>query len=667
MAGSGSTVPPPASKPAPPLLTLLMAWLLDDTDPIRCLLAADAGGYVCLADHKIELGELSLEQQRPLEKYSVQDNGSMGWTSLRWDTPVYCEAGRPMLVRYGGVKNLAKWDVYVGKDFGNIRCRFEAVDALDMYWMVPFTEQKMGAQLRKSVGRGCVGWDSGNPPPAPRSGLPAPSSRWQLALLIRGQPQHTWWATGEPTVSAAAPIKGAPPTTGGCTSLELRPSPSPNLTMKLLPDDIIDKPLSLSDKPGDFYDFLIPDDNAKVVKFGRMAYPARRRQQWARQCRGQPQRWQYRWEVPFTAKLGASISFYFPSSCNSSVESLIHEHFKRAGAWLGPSKCEFCPVSHCEKYEYRRCGGRDTVIEVVEAYLRRLGWLYYRTPRQGEFMDLTGNSWTGGERINAFNRTLTSVVLRQNRSCWRPPCVPRFFNPNCRWSGLSAHALAHATHTEMPATPQVKALNDGSTLWHLAPVISAIELPMWVPAQIKKGAPGFDILEYVKGAMFDKLQARVDNPKAYAKEILKDYINGMLFPLVEERFHISETYNVAGFQKAMYRVLNNKRSYGVRKATASAVPAPAPTPARTRRKGALDIFKELNRDAIKAEVDRVLDGVDIKPKDGVVMNATHAAAKKLFEGGTEAVQQEMSEKAETWNLKQEEGPSAESVATAVAE
>ncbi|KAJ7667346.1 hypothetical protein B0H17DRAFT_1142751 [Mycena rosella] len=115
--------------------------------------------------------------------------------------------------------------------------------------------------------------------------------------------------------------------------------------MQLLPDDIIDQPPSPSDKPGLFYDFVIlnnnddnNDDNTEVVKFGRTAHPTKR----------------------------------------PRLESLIHEHLKRAGAWLGPSKCGFCPVYHLEKYDYRRCGGRDAVVEVVETYLRRLRWAIVR-------------------------------------------------------------------------------------------------------------------------------------------------------------------------------------------------------------------------------------------------------------------------------------------------
>jgi hypothetical protein len=67
---------------------------------------------VILAEHKVELSKVDLEQQRALEKYGLQDDGSMGWQLLPWDTPVYAEAGRMILVRYAGVKDLHKWDAY---------------------------------------------------------------------------------------------------------------------------------------------------------------------------------------------------------------------------------------------------------------------------------------------------------------------------------------------------------------------------------------------------------------------------------------------------------------------------------------------------------------------------------------------------------------------------
>ncbi|KAJ7615808.1 hypothetical protein B0H17DRAFT_1299626 [Mycena rosella] len=201
-----------------------------------------------------------------------------------------------------------------------------------------------------------------------------------------------------------------------------------------------DQPPSPLDKPGSFYDFVILDDNnnnnnnnnnVEVVKFGRTAHPTKCPWQWARQCKGQHQHWQYRWEVLFAAK--------FVSTWR--LESLIHEHFKHAGAWLGPSKCGFCPVSHLEKYNYRRCGGRDAVVEVVETYLRRLRWVIVSTmhgvwimPRRGEFIGLPGF-----EGIN----TLARVVYSAQTEVAEPPSSPANLAfqvfPNTRSSGPSRH------------------------------------------------------------------------------------------------------------------------------------------------------------------------------------------------------------------------------------
>ncbi|KAJ7676141.1 hypothetical protein B0H17DRAFT_1140114 [Mycena rosella] len=157
------------------------------------------------------------------------------------------------------------------------------------------------------------------------------------------------------------------------------------LSMQLLPDGIIDKPPSPSDKPGFFYEFLILEDDededeetrrtdADVIKLGRAVHPLKRRRQWARQCRGQRQRWQFCWKVPFAAKFGAYPSYLFSSSLDQRAELLSHEHLKRTGAWLGPSTCSFCDVTHHKKFDFDRCGGMDGLIKVVEAYLRRLGW-----------------------------------------------------------------------------------------------------------------------------------------------------------------------------------------------------------------------------------------------------------------------------------------------------
>ncbi|KAJ7145957.1 hypothetical protein C8R44DRAFT_863780 [Mycena epipterygia] len=44
------------------------------------------------------------------------------------------------------------------------------------------------------------------------------------------------------------------------------------------------------------------------------------------------------------------------------------------GAWIVPKPCEFCGVSHQEKFDYEWCGGKKGIVKVVEYYLRRLNW-----------------------------------------------------------------------------------------------------------------------------------------------------------------------------------------------------------------------------------------------------------------------------------------------------
>lgn len=60
----------------------------------------------------MRLGELGLEQQRTLEKYGVQADGTMGWSYLLWDASFYVVAGQAILIRYQGVKELEKWEGY---------------------------------------------------------------------------------------------------------------------------------------------------------------------------------------------------------------------------------------------------------------------------------------------------------------------------------------------------------------------------------------------------------------------------------------------------------------------------------------------------------------------------------------------------------------------------
>ncbi|KAJ6524707.1 hypothetical protein DFH09DRAFT_1095971 [Mycena vulgaris] len=54
--GLNAVLPTPEKvRKGPALQVLVMAWLLDDTAPIGALVPADVTGYVCLADHKIQL------------------------------------------------------------------------------------------------------------------------------------------------------------------------------------------------------------------------------------------------------------------------------------------------------------------------------------------------------------------------------------------------------------------------------------------------------------------------------------------------------------------------------------------------------------------------------------------------------------------------------------
>ncbi|KAJ7449392.1 hypothetical protein B0H11DRAFT_1924031 [Mycena galericulata] len=111
-------------------------------------------------------------------------------------------------------------------------------------------------------------------------------------------------------------------------------------------------PPSASDRPGGFYTYF--DPTFSIAKMGRSNDPARRKLEWARQCRGEAQIWlPFYWEVPFAAKF----------------ERLIHHHYQRAGAWLGPVRCTFCGVNHREKYWFHGYSELIRFIMTVEHYL----------------------------------------------------------------------------------------------------------------------------------------------------------------------------------------------------------------------------------------------------------------------------------------------------------
>ncbi|KAJ7511933.1 hypothetical protein B0H11DRAFT_1899429 [Mycena galericulata] len=116
-------------------------------------------------------------------------------------------------------------------------------------------------------------------------------------------------------------------------------------------------PPSASDRPGAFYTYF--DPTFSIAKMGRSNDPPRRKLEWARQCRGEAQIWlPFYWEVPFAAKF----------------ERIIHHHYQRAGAWLGPVRCTFCGVNHREKYWFHGYSELVRFITTVEHYLGVLGW-----------------------------------------------------------------------------------------------------------------------------------------------------------------------------------------------------------------------------------------------------------------------------------------------------
>ncbi|KAJ7091609.1 hypothetical protein C8R44DRAFT_750512 [Mycena epipterygia] len=74
------------------------------------------------------------------------------------------------------------------------------------------------------------------------------------------------------------------------------------------------------------------------------------------------------------SKNGGSAGMYQMRPNSTFAESLIHLHYKLNGAWIVPKPCEFCGVSHQEKFDYEWCGGKKGIVKVVEYYLRRLNW-----------------------------------------------------------------------------------------------------------------------------------------------------------------------------------------------------------------------------------------------------------------------------------------------------
>ncbi|KAJ7642826.1 hypothetical protein B0H17DRAFT_1148769 [Mycena rosella] len=149
--------------------------------------------------------------------------------------------------------------------------------------------------------------------------------------------------------------------------------------------------VSSTDGPGGIYVYEIPryQPNCpkrrcrraltrREIKIGRAIDPPKRRKQWLRQCRGQRQIWWFYWEVPLAKKFGESAVTWNAGSVRLVAEALLHNHFKREGAWIWPHECDWCTVYHREKIDLEDCGGRRGIIRVAEGYHKLLGWPIFR-------------------------------------------------------------------------------------------------------------------------------------------------------------------------------------------------------------------------------------------------------------------------------------------------
>ncbi|KAJ7256865.1 hypothetical protein B0H12DRAFT_1070639 [Mycena haematopus] len=124
----------------------------------------------------------------------------------------------------------------------------------------------------------------------------------------------------------------------------------------------LNAPPSASDGPGGVYAFIVDG----VVKVGKALDPPQRKLQWARQCRGEAQKWMhYYWEVPFAKKF----------------EQILHLELKSSGAWKGRVRCRFCGRSHQEKFDLAKCGGVVGFVRIAESRLRASGWPWRRVTK----------------------------------------------------------------------------------------------------------------------------------------------------------------------------------------------------------------------------------------------------------------------------------------------
>ncbi|KAJ7675571.1 hypothetical protein B0H17DRAFT_1140195 [Mycena rosella] len=159
--------------------------------------------------------------------------------------------------------------------------------------------------------------------------------------------------------------------------------------------------VSSTDGPGGIYVYEIPryQPNCsnrrrrraltrREIKIGRAIDPPKRRKQWLRQCRGQRQIWWFYWEVPLAKKFGESAVTWNAGSVRLVAEALLHNHFKREGAWIWPHECDWCTVNHQEKFDLEDCGGRRGIIQVAEGYHKLLGWPIFRDTNEDAIISL---------------------------------------------------------------------------------------------------------------------------------------------------------------------------------------------------------------------------------------------------------------------------------------
>jgi hypothetical protein len=61
-----------------------------------------------LADHKVELGEIGLEERRNLKLY---DTWRSEWIDLLWDAPIPVKStGQALMMHYADIEHLENWD-----------------------------------------------------------------------------------------------------------------------------------------------------------------------------------------------------------------------------------------------------------------------------------------------------------------------------------------------------------------------------------------------------------------------------------------------------------------------------------------------------------------------------------------------------------------------------